>query len=61
MRGSGFKPGDLVTYCDRDHLKWGPREVVDATGSRVTVVVEQAVRYSVNASLLEKIEHDKMV
>jgi len=59
MLGESLKRGDCVIYHDKDHVKWGPWEVVDVLGEEVTVQVEEHNSYAIHASLLKKVTGDE--
>ncbi len=56
MPGTELRPGDAVVYRDGDRILWGPWEVIRVLEGRATVEVEKRVTYSVDASLLQKVE-----
>ena len=59
MSGDMLKRGDSVIYHDKDHVKWGPWEVVDVLGEAATVQIEDHISYELHASLLKKVTGDE--
>lgn len=55
MSGDMLKSGDSVVYHDKDHVRWGPWEVVAVQGGQATVLIERQVSYSVPTESLQKV------
>jgi len=55
MKSDRLKPGDVVTYCDRDRLVWGPWKVVEVLEDLVTVAVDNRVSVSGEIGLFRKV------
>jgi hypothetical protein len=56
MPQKSLKPGDLVIYCDQDHVSWGPWEVSDVSGDTVTVVVEDMISCPAKVTSLQRVQ-----
>ena len=53
-----LKVGDKVVYFDVDLSQWGPWEVIEVSGTDVTLKIEERFRYQVKAGLLKKVESE---
>ena len=61
MENNRLKPGDVVTYCDRDQLVWGPWKVVDVADHSVTVAVDNRVSVSGEMDLFRKVGDQRIL
>ena len=60
MPGIELKSGDEVVYRDRDRIQWGPWKVVGVRGEEVTVMISEAISYSIDAGLVRRVKPRKL-